>query len=108
MADRLCYVVPREKLVSPPQHWPFSQDSQNYRRGSAKYVSRQLRQVFARRSTTPAKQLGQPGQHSVGSNAASLAYFSGYLVLPDLLTRPEDRAVGNWGENPDVPHGGIA
>ena len=34
--------------------------------------------------------------------------ISGYLVLPDLLTRPEDRAVGNWGENPDVPHGGIA
>ena len=33
--------------------------------------------------------------------------ISGYLVLPDLLTRPEDRAVGNWGENPDVPHGGI-
>ena len=34
--------------------------------------------------------------------------ISGYLVLPDLLTRPEDRAVGNWGENPDVPHGGTS
>ena len=35
----------------------------------------------------------------------SLVYLSGYLVLPDLLTRPEDCAVGTWGENPDVPHG---
>ena len=34
-----------------------------------------------------------------------LVHLSGYLVLPDLLTRPEDRAVGTWGENPDVPHG---
>ena len=74
------------------------------------------RSFFARRSTTRAKQLGQPGQRSVGIDAisltntepASLVYLSGYLVLPDLPTRPEDRAVGNWGENPDVPHGGIA
>ena len=39
------------------------------------------------------------------TEAVSLVYLSGYLVLPDLLTRPEDRAVGTWGENPDVPHG---
>ena len=27
------------------------------------------------------------------------------VVLLDLLIRLEDRAVGTWGENPDVPHG---
>ena len=82
MADRLCHAVPRAKLVLPPQHWPHCQDTQDYRRRSAKYAGRELREALSQEDKETLWQLAQSDGYEIAlrndTNEGAVCYSSSF------------------------------